>query len=308
MSDIIVDTDREFFFRCIFLQFVVDSLDLVRSSILGSDTVTAADQLDASVLQDAQDIEIQRLSRTDFLCSIQNCDLLDGLRQNVEEVFCGERSVQMYGNDTDLFAFCAKSVDDFLDRLDNGTHREDNSFRFRITVICEWFVFSSSVFRDLSHVISYDIRNLCEMLILSFSGLEYDVIILGTASGDRIPVRIQGIVLESLDCVHIKERSEVVIIHDFHFLDLMRSSETVEEMNERNRSLDRRKVCDTCQIHSFLNGVGAQHCAACLSCGVDIFMVTEDGKSARCKSSRCDMYDTRKKFSGPLVHVRNHQQ
>ena len=49
MSDIIIDTDREFFFRIIFCQFIIDSFDLVRSSILGSDTVSAADDLDVAV-------------------------------------------------------------------------------------------------------------------------------------------------------------------------------------------------------------------------------------------------------------------
>ena len=80
MSDIIVDTDREFLFRSVFLQFVKDGFDLVRSSILGSDTVTSADQLDACVFQDAQDIKVQRFSRTDLFGSIENRDFLDGLR------------------------------------------------------------------------------------------------------------------------------------------------------------------------------------------------------------------------------------
>ena len=51
MGNIIIDTDREFFFRISFSQFIKDSLDLVRSRILGSDTVSAADQFDIRVFQ-----------------------------------------------------------------------------------------------------------------------------------------------------------------------------------------------------------------------------------------------------------------
>ena len=51
MSNIIVDANREFFFRRIFCELIEDSLDLVWSSILGSDAVSAADQLDIRVLQ-----------------------------------------------------------------------------------------------------------------------------------------------------------------------------------------------------------------------------------------------------------------
>ena len=186
----------------------------------------------------------------------------------------------MNGNDTDLFAFCTKSVDDFLDRLYDGTHRKDHSFRFRIAVICEWLVFSSGMFGDLRHIVSYDIRNLSEMFVLSLSGLEYDVIVLGAASGNGVAVRIEGVVLEFLDCIHVEQGLEIIIVHDFDFLDLVRSSESVKEMNERNRCLDRRKMSDTGEVHCFLDRIGAQHCATGLSSSVDIFMITEDGECA----------------------------
>ena len=89
------------------------------------------------------------------------------------------------------------------------------------------------MFGDLLHVAVDDIRDSFIEAVGSFSGSEIDIIVLGTASGDRVGMRVQSVGFESLNGFHVYDRLQEFLIHDFYFLDLMRSSETVKEMNER---------------------------------------------------------------------------
>ena len=52
-------------------------------------------------------------------------------------------------------------------------------------------------------------------------------------------LRIEGIATESVHSVPVKKLAEILVIPDFDLLNLMRSAETIEEMKERNSSLDR---------------------------------------------------------------------
>ena len=42
------------------------------------------------------------------------------------------------------------------------------------------------------------------MFVLSFSGLEDDVIVFSTTSGNGVAMRVQSVSLESLDSIHIQ--------------------------------------------------------------------------------------------------------
>ena len=64
--------------------------------------------------------------------------------------------------------------------------------------------------------------------------------------------RVQSVITESVNSFHIQHFLKVCIVPSFDLLDLVRCSETVKEMNERNSSLDSGKVSNSTQIHDFL--------------------------------------------------------
>ena len=89
---------------------------------------------------------------------------------------------------------------------------------------------------------------------------------------------------------------------------LMRCTETIEEVDERNGSLQRSKMRNGRKIHDFLHGARTEHGETCLAAGHHILMVTEDTERMTCECTCRDVEHTWQKFTGNLVHVRNHQE
>ena len=55
-----------------------------------------------------------------------------------------------------------------------------------------------------------------------------------------------------------------------NFLDLVGSTESVEEVDERNPAFDRRQMCDRAQIHDLLRIGLSQHRKTGLTAGIKI--------------------------------------
>ena len=121
-------------------------------------------------------------------------------------------------------------------------------------------------------------------------------------------IRIQCTVTEFVKSLRIKQRTEVFIIHDLDLLNLMRRAEAVEEVDERNAPLDGNEMCNRREIHDFLNTCFSEHSAACLTASHDVLMVAKDVQGVRCKRTSTDVEDARKKLTGNLVEVRDHQK
>ena len=97
-------------------------------------------------------------------------------------------------------------------------------------------------------------------------------------------VRTQCVITECLDSVHICHIFQVFIIPCLNLLDLVRCTESVEEVDERNFSLDCCKMCYRSKVHNFLYGRLTQHCTTSLTTGHNIGMISENGK---CVGSKC---------------------
>ncbi len=84
MSDIIFDSDRESGPGLLGIKEVIDSLDMLRSSILGRDAITSADDEDivtSTLLKGSDNIKVKRLAGSArFLRTIKDSNLLNGLR------------------------------------------------------------------------------------------------------------------------------------------------------------------------------------------------------------------------------------
>ncbi len=121
-------------------------------------------------------------------------------------------------------------------------------------------------------------------------------------------IRIERVIAEALDRVHISKILQVFIVPGLDLLDLVGCAEAVKEVDERNASLERCKVGNRCQVHDFLYGRGAEHRASCLTTCINVRMVAEDGQSVACHSAGGYVEDARKLLARDLVQVRDHQQ
>ena len=106
----------------------------------------------------------------------------------------------------------------------------------------------------------------------------------------------------------VDHRSQLVVIPGFDLLNLMGSPEAVEEIQERNSSLDCGKMGDGAKIHNLLRIGARHHGKARLTAGIDVGMIAENIQSVRCDASCRHMNDARKQLSGDLIHVWDHQQ
>ncbi len=283
MRHIIVDGQRELFLRIFFLEFFINCIDVRRVGILGGQSVAAADDGQAfMMLEGIADIQIQRLSGADFLGTIQNSNLLDRLRENCFEILDGERTIQINLDQTYLLAFCSQSIDRLGDGIRNGAHSDDDTLSIRSTDIGERCIVAASVLGNSLHVLSSDISNCCIVLILSFTSLEEDVIVLVAAADNRIGMRVHRMRTECLELINRQQRLQIVIVHDFDLVDFVRSTETIEEVHDRYRTVNGNQVSNASQVHAVLNGVGAHHDNTSLTACIDILVIAEDGKCMSC--------------------------
>ncbi len=88
----------------------------------------------------------------------------------------------------------------------------------------------------------------------------------------------------------------------------MRSTETIEEMNERNARLEGCDLRNESEVSDFLYGIGREHRPAGGTAGHDVRMVSKDGEGMGGESARRDMHRGRGEFTGDFVHIGNHQQ
>ena len=121
-------------------------------------------------------------------------------------------------------------------------------------------------------------------------------------------IRIESGLSEFLNRIHVYQFSKFFIINNFNFLNFMRSSETVKKMKERNTRFNCRKMRNCSDVHNFLNASCTEHCKTCLSCGINVSVISENRKSMRRKSTSRNMKNAWKKFSRDFIHVRNHQK
>ena len=74
----------------------------------------------------------------------------------------------------------------------------------------------------------------------------------------------------------INQTCQIFILQHFNFLDFVRSTETIEEVDEWHARFDSSKMGYSSHIHNFLYRTFAQHGETCLAARHDVLMVTKD--------------------------------
>ena len=148
-------------------------------------------------------------------------------------MFDRERTIEVDLDKTDLFAFLDEIINNFSGSLSDRAHRNDDLGGFAISVVDKRSIGSASRIGNLLEVFRSDIDNAVLVEVLSFTTLESDIVILSATSGDSMSVRVQSSSLEVLDGIHIENGFPEIIVDEFDILNLVRGSETIEEVNDR---------------------------------------------------------------------------
>ena len=164
----------------------------------------------------------------------------------------GERSVKTNLDKTDLFALSGKIVDGLFNGVADRAHGNDNLFGIGSTVVVEELIIGTDLGIDLIHVILGDADDIVIILVAGLTCLEEDVGVLSRAAQNGM-LGVERTAAVCVDCVPVKHIGKILVIPDLNFLDFMRSTETVEEMQERNTTLDGGKVSNGAEIHNLLN-------------------------------------------------------
>ena len=253
-------------------------------------------------------IQVQRLAKsTRLFRPVKNRDLFYSLRNGCNQSLCTERSVKTYFHNADLFACCHQVVNGFFNRITYRTHGDDHSVSVSGSVIVEQLIIRTDLRIYLVHVFLNNRRHSVIILVACLTCLEEDIRILSRSSLYRM-VRIQSVFSERVDGIHIHHIFQVFVIPGFDLLDLMGSTESVKEIDERKASFDCRTVCNRGQVHNFLNTGFAEHCSSGLTTGIHIGVIAEDRQSMACKRTCRYVEHARKSLTSNLVQVRDHQK
>ena len=311
MGHVILDTDGESLLAVGSVHVVVDSDDVCRSGVLGTDAVTAGGHLDASELavsKGSNNVEIERLADgAGLLGSVDHADVLGGIRDSSDQTLCAERTIEVNLNNAPLLAGCVHVVDSLFDGIADGAHCDDDLVSIGCTVVIERLVVGADLGVDLVHVFLDNAGNCVIELVAGFSGLEEDVGVLSGAVEYRM-LRVQRAAAECVNCIPVEHIAEVLIIPCLDLLDLVRGAEAVEEMEERHTALDSCQMSHSSEVHTFLRIVGAEHSVTCLTAGVNVGMIAKNGKSVECQRTCRNMDNAGEQLTGHLVHVRNHKE
>ena len=256
------------------------SNDLSWSCIRRTETVaTANDQWLALVVVESRlNVEVQWLTLCTWLLStVENSDTLncswDSLLQEVNR----EWTVEVNCNHTNLLALLVQVVDSLASWLCSRTHQDDDVLSILSTIVVEEVILTAS---DLSHLLAVLLYNLRDCIVVRVASLTVSEeclwVLSGTASNRTL--RSQSTVTEVLDELFLNQWTDVFHIHLLDLVVLVRSTETVEEVNERNLCLQCSQVRNCREVHNLLNRTRAEHSEASLAASHYVLVVTEDTK------------------------------
>ena len=92
-------------------------------------------------------------------------------------------------------------------------------------------------------------------------------------------LRIESARPERSDSVLVDHLVKILIVPDLDLLNLVGSTEAVEEVDERNAALYGGEMSDRAEIHDLLRVGLSEHSEAGLTAGVNVGVVTEDVES-----------------------------
>ena len=236
-SYVINDTNREVVLWLWHFKVVEYGDDFGRCRIRRAKTVTTTDnnRLAWIVIKCTLNIKIQGLTFCSrFFRTIKNCNTFYCSRDGFADSFDRERTIQMDRNHTNFLALLNKIVDSLASRLCGRTHQDNDVLCIFCTIIVEQVILTTSNLGNLTQILLYDSWNTIIVLIGSFTMCKESLRILCRTTGYRT-LWSKRTITELLNKFRIYKRSNVFHAHLFNLMILMRSTETIEEVDKWNR-------------------------------------------------------------------------
>ena len=254
-GNIVDDTHGEVVLRHGEFQVVEHRDDLGRSGIGRTETITATNdkRLARIIVEGALHVEIQRLTlRSGLLGAVEHSNALCRCGDSLADSLDRERTIEMDSHHTDLLTLLGKVVDSLAGRLCGRTHQNDDVLSIRSTIVVEEVILTTCNLGNLSQVLLNYLGYCVVVLVASLAMSEEGLRVLGSTTCVRT-LRAHGTVAETLDPLFLHERTDVLHIHLLNLVVLVRSTEAIEEVDERHRALQGREIWHSRQIHHLLH-------------------------------------------------------
>ena len=307
-GDVVDDTDGE----AVFVgsaHVLIDGVDHGGVEFLAAQTVSAAqDDRVGLAFQSGYDVQVQRFAQgTGFFRPVHNGNVFCRLRNDCGKCVRVEGTIQTNLYQTDFLSQVGQVIYGFFACVGAGTHNDDDLFGVGRAYVIKQMIASAGQRGNFVHVLLDDAGNGCVVFVCGFPVLEVNVAVLrGTLLNGVFGV--QSARSEIVDIFHVDQFLHVFVIDGVDLADLVRGTESVKEVDERNFCLQRGQVSDQRKVHSFLNGTGRQHCKTGLTASHNVGVIAENVQSVRRQSSGGNVEDAGQQFARDLVHIRDHQQ
>ena len=190
-------------------------------------------------------------------------------------MFGREWTVQVYRNQTNLFAISIHHIYYLTDCFCNRSHRDNHAVGIFSSVIVKQIIFSTCDYSQFIQVFFYYFRNSIVERIRSLTSLEVDIRVLSSTSCHG-SFRIQSSLTEIGQSLLVNQRNNVFLCQSFNFLNFVRSSETIEEVHKRNTGFQSSQVSHSRHIHYLLHRSGTEHGKTSLTSCHNILMIAEN--------------------------------
>ena len=314
--DVIDDTDDEVVDGLLGSHVRVDVGAHLRSEVLRTDTVAAGENLRISVGNDAfllgltdrgADVEVERIVGAGLFRAVENGDALDRSGNGGDEILHRERTIEVNLDEADLLAFLDERFDGLVKRIATRTHGDDDVLGISGADVIVKLVLTARELGELVHVLLDDGGSSDIVLLAALAALEVDVGVL-SRTAHRGMLRIESALTEIFNILLFDHLADLLHRDFVDLLDFVGSTEAVEEVEERNLSLERRSVGDHRHIVGLLNGVRAEHRETGLTAGHNVAVVTENAETLARERASGNVEDRRSELAGDLVHIGNHEE
>ena len=208
---------------------------------------------------------------------------------------------------TDLLAVGVQIIDDLLGHVADRAHGDNDAVGVGSAIVVEQLVISAQLLVDLVHILLNDGGQSLIELVAGLAVLEEDISVFVRAAGVG-PLRVESVLAERGNGVHVAHILKVFIIPYGDLLDLVGGTEPVKEVDEGYAALDGSQMCHGRQVHDLLGIILAQHGKTGLPAGHHIGVVAENVQRMGGNGTGRNVEHAGQQLAGDLVHIGDHQQ
>ncbi len=198
-------------------------------------------------------------------------------------------------------------VDGLVHGFGAGPHDDDDPLGLGVTRVLEEAVLPAGARSEPRHQLLHDVRAGAVEEVGCFARLEERIGVLrgpsqhGMVGGQRSLAMGRHLIFR-------QQRPQVVVGERVNLRHLVRRAKTVEEVQERDARVQRRRVRDGREVVRLLHRRCAEHGEARGPARHDVGVVAENGQGVRRDGARRHVHRERRELSRDLEHAGDHQE